>query len=154
MYSRLHSPGTPTSGMCMLCSAVSSHAMMRCAILRCAVLGGRYGNIICLQALKSKLEEQTALAEEAASKQSAMHNSILGDAEQVNTLALCSCSGLCNMCSKLLRGCTLLFRSHDSVYHIAPPPPLAAGMPRPDFTCTPTNVLLCMLTIACPMYSL
>ena len=46
----------------------------------------------CLQALKSSLEEQTSLAEEAASKQKAMHNSVVGDAEQVNTLALRSCS--------------------------------------------------------------
>ena len=70
--------------------------MMRCAILRCAVLGGRYGNTTCLQALKNKLEEQTVLAEEnAASKlleQKGMHDSMLGAARRVNTLALRSCS--------------------------------------------------------------
>ena len=67
---------------------------MCCAVPCCAVLGEMYGNATCLQALKSKLQEQKALAEDAASKlveQEAMHSSMLGAAQRVNTLASRSC---------------------------------------------------------------
>ena len=72
------------------------------------MLGGRFGNRVCLQALKRSLAEQTALGEQAASKQleqEAVHKCNLGEAQRVNNLALHSCSVLHDVCSKLLRGC-------------------------------------------------
>ena len=72
------------------------------------MLGGRFGNRVCLQALKRSSVEQTALAEQATPKQleqEAVHNCNLGEAQRVNNLALHSCSVLHNVCSKLLRGC-------------------------------------------------